>query len=423
MPAARARVRRDAPKSDRVPALDALRVVSMAAVVALHASAAYMTVRIPGLIWVVNEPAGSEFVQQVAWWCYGATMPAFFALAGYAAAAVVEAKGTRGYAVDRVRRIGLPFLAALPAVLVPTVLIWMLGLYLGGRCTVAELLAMSFADEQIQANRFGPAHLWFLAYLIPMLALVGVVFSWRGQEQRRLPGVLRHFSSPLAPLMLAIPTTLILWLGHWLNGVDPILDLGNSFLINPIRWLHHSLFFIAGMGWHSGRDAFAALCRGPLPWLFLAGSAVALLVRVSWLPVDLAASLTGGAAWVSVASAALFGWLTLYGLLGVCGTWHDMAAERSSTSPTRRTGCTWFTSRRWGLFRRASSWSRLPSPVKFVLALAIGMGWSLLSYEICVRRTWIGRWLRGGAPRVASVPRPEYLDRDEVPQANQGVKA
>ena len=64
MPAARARVRRDAPTSDRVGALDALRVVSMAAVVALHASAAYMTVRIPGLIWLVKEPA-EQVVKQI----------------------------------------------------------------------------------------------------------------------------------------------------------------------------------------------------------------------------------------------------------------------------------------------------------------------------------------------------------------------
>ena len=49
-------------------------------------------------------------------------------------------------------------LAAIPAVLIPTVLIWMLGLYLAGRCEVAELLALSFADDQIQANRLGPAH-------------------------------------------------------------------------------------------------------------------------------------------------------------------------------------------------------------------------------------------------------------------------
>ena len=318
MPATKIRVRRDAPISDRVAALDALRVASMVAVVALHASAAYMTVRIPGLIWLVNEPAGSEFVQQFAWWSYGATMPAFFTLAGYAAAAVLEVKGTRGYALDRARRIGLPFLAAIPAILIPTVLVWMLGLYLAGRCEVAELLSLNFADGQIQANRFGPAHLWFLAYLIPMLALVGVVQSWCRERPRSLHGVLSHFCSPLTPLMLAIPTTLILWVGHWCNGVDPILDLRNSFLINPIRWLHHSLFFIAGLGWHAGRTGLPALSRGPLPWLFLAGSAVALLVRVRWLPLDLAASLTGSAAWVSAASGSLFGWLTLYGSLGAC---------------------------------------------------------------------------------------------------------
>jgi hypothetical protein len=55
-------------------------------------------------------------------------MPAFFALAGYAAATVLEVKGTRGYALDRARRISLPFLAAIPAVLIPSALIWMLGL-------------------------------------------------------------------------------------------------------------------------------------------------------------------------------------------------------------------------------------------------------------------------------------------------------
>ncbi len=416
MSVARASVRRDAPTSDRVAALDALRVVSMVAVVALHASAAYMTVRIPGLIWLVHEPAGSEFVQQFAWWAYGATMPAFFALAGYAAAAVLQFKGTRGYALDRVRRIGLPFLVALPVVVVPTVLIWMLGLYLAGRCDIGELLWLSFADVQIQDNRFGPAHLWFMAYLIPMLALLGVIQAWRQKRPRRFDGVLGHFCSPLAPLMLAIPTTLILWLGHWWNGVDPVLDLQNSFLINPIRWLHHSLFFIAGLGWYSGRTRLPALTRGPLPWLFLAGSAVALLVRVSWLPLDLAASLTGSAAWVSVASASLFGWLTLYGSLGVCA---HLARYAPRAIKYLSDSSYWVYLAHFpvvGLVQANLFLIAIPSAVKFFLTLAIGLAWSFLIYEACVRRSWVGRWLRGGALRVPSVPRPVHLDRDEVPR-------
>ena len=350
---------------------------------------------------------------------YGATMPAFFALAGYAAAAVLEVKGTRGYALDRARRIGLPFLVGAPgdpgshdshldARPLPRRPL--------RRCRIA---GDQLRRGQIQANRLGPAHLWFLAYLIPMLILLGVGQSWRRERPRLFHGVLSHSCSPLTPFILAIPTTLILWLGHWWNGVDPILDLRNSFLINPIRWLHHSLFFIAGLGWHSGRTGLPALTRGSLPWMFLAGSVIALLVRVRWLPLDLAASLTGWAAWASVASASLFGWLTLYGSLGVCG---PLARYGGRAIKYLSDSSYWVYLTHFpvvGLVQADLFLVSVPSHAKFLLALAIGLAWSLLTYEACVRRTWIGRWLRGGTPRVPSVPRPVYLDRDEVEVASR----
>jgi hypothetical protein len=216
--------------------------------------------------------------------------------------------------------------------------------------------------------------------------------------------------------MLAMPTTLILWLGHSWNGVDPILDLQNSFFINPIRWLHHSLFFVAGLGWYAGRTHLHALTRGPLPWLFLAGSALAFFVRLTWLPLDLAVSLTGSDAWVSVASASLFGWLTLYGMLGVCA---HLARYRGRAIKYLSDSSYWVYLAHFpivGLVQVALFLVALPSLVKFLLALAIGLAWSLLTYEAWVRRTWIGRWLRGGAPRVPAVPRPVYLDRNEVPR-------
>jgi hypothetical protein len=216
---------------------------------------------------------------------------------------------------------------------------------------------------------------------------------------------------------------LILWLGHFWNGVDPILDLRNSFLINPIRWLHHSCFFIAGLGWHSGRTRLPALARGPLPWLFLAGSAVALFVRVKLLPLDFAAPLTGAAAWVSVASASLFGWLTLYGSLGACA---HLARLGGRAIKYLSDSSYWVYLAHFpivGLVQADLFLVALPSPVKFLVALAIGLAWSLLTYEACVRRTWIGRWLRGGAPRAHSVPRPAYLDLYGVPGRAMDSKA
>ena len=246
----------------------------------------------------------------------------------------------------------------------------MLGLYLAGRCDVAELLTLSFADGQIQDNSARPS--LALAHLILMLALLGVVQSWCRKRQHSFQGVLSHFCSPLTPLMLAIPTTLILWLGHWWNGVDAILDLRNSFLINPIRWLHHSLFFIAGLGWYSGRTRLPALTRGPLPWLFLAGSAIALLVRVRWLPLDLAAPLTGSAAWASVASASLFGWLTLYVVARRVRTFPGTIWRPSDQVPLRLVLLRYLTHFPvMGSFRQSSSWSRFPVPSSSLLGLRL----------------------------------------------------
>jgi glucan biosynthesis protein C len=126
--------------------------------------------------------------------------------------------------------------------------------------------------------------------------------------------------------------------------------------------------------------------------------------------------LTGSAAWVSVASASLFGWLTLYGSLGVCA---HLARHGGRAIKYLSDSSYWVYLAHFpvvGLVQAALFLVALPSPVKFLVALAIGLAWSLLTYEACVRRTWIGRWLRGGGPRAPSFPRPVYLDRDQVPR-------
>jgi glucan biosynthesis protein C len=149
------------------------------------------------------------------------------------------------------------------------------------------------------------------------------------------------------------------------------------------------------------------------------------LVRVRWLPLDLAASLTGSAAWVSVASASLFGWLTLYGLLGVCA---PLARYGGRAIKYLSDSSYWVYLTHFpvvGLAQAILFLVALPSSVKFLIALAIGLAFSLLTYEACVRRTWIGRWLRGGgAPRpvVASLVRPPSGKRQPAAKAHMGFR-
>ena len=116
----------------------------------------------------------------------------------------------------------------------------------------------------------------------------------------------------------------------------------------------------------------------------------------------MAGSLAGWAAWVSVASASLFGWLTLYGSLGVCAL---LARHGGRAIKYLSDSSYWVYLAHFpvvGLVQAGLFLVALPSSVKFLLAFAIGLAWSLLTYEACVRRTWIGRWLRGGAPRAPS---------------------
>ena len=308
--------RLDRPGRTRRPEIDALRVFSMIAVVGLHAATAYTDFRIPSCSGSSASRAARRGSTGSRCRAVGATMPVFFALAGYAAAAIFGDLGGRGFARDRVRRIGGPFAVAVPTVVLPTTAVWLLGGFISGRTNLRQIGRLLFVDPQIRANRYGPAHLWFLEYLALMLVAYGIGRAI-GRRLERIPRFRGAWLvGPLAPLALAVPTTLILWLGHARSGLDPVFDLRNSFAINPTRWLHHAL--LPGRGLLAARrDGLPRIGQGAWPIALLAASGAALWMRWGLVHRDLIAPLRGSSAWLSAASGAVFGWATLYGLLGL----------------------------------------------------------------------------------------------------------
>lgn len=386
-----------APPSPRLPGLDALRSASMVAVVVAHAATAYVAIPIRNVPWAVYDRARSIAFDLVVWSTISWAMPVFFTLGGFAAAALWSARGPRGFALDRLRRIAAPAAASVPLVLVPTLFVWAVGWFVSGRAGPRQFLSLTFVDPEIRANRLGPAHLWFLEYLLLMLGAYGVA-------RRLIPRIgsgrpPRALLSWAGPFLLAVPTTLILRLGHAAHGLDPILDLRNSFVPNPVRWLHHAWFFAVGAWLFAARDGLARL-RGYAP-AFLGLAAAAFAARASLLGSDLIASLPGGPAWLSAASAALFGWLALFGSIGLF-----LRLDRPSPA--------------WRYVAASSYWIYLthfpvvglvqvglyplpwPPAAKFAVALAATLGFGLLSYQGLVRRSALGRWLNG--TRLDPVP-------------------
>ncbi len=362
----------------------------MVAVVVAHAAYAYVACRLAGLPWAVSDPMRSFTFDVITWSSISWAMPAFFTLGGFAAAAIWSSRGPRGFVVDRLRRIVAPALVAMPTVLLPSLAVWACGWFVSGRTNLRQITHLVFVDSELRNNQFGPAHLWFLEYLILMLSVYGLVRAVSRDPARRLP--LFAFSWK-GPLVLAIPTTVILWLGHKVNGLDPIMDMRNSFVPNPFRWLHHGWFFAVGTWMFAAREELPRLKR-LAPW-FLVLAASVFAVRVILLRVDTTVTLVGLSAWASVGAAALFGWFSLLGLIGL--------SLRVFTKPTPTIryladSSYWIYLTHFpivGLAQVAMYNAPWPALTKFLITLSATLGFGLLSYQGLVRYWFIGRRLHG----------------------------
>ncbi len=363
----------------------------MLLVVLIHSALAYTRLDIPGLLWGVRQPSGHIGFDVFAWWSMGVSMPLFFALSGFLAAQVESARGPRAYLLGRSRRIVVPMIVLGPILLVLCFCAWALGWLATGRCRWGEISRMVYLDPAIERELYGPAHLWFLEYLTPMLLVFGVFRLIRPSRRNCDPG--RPPTLPWwAPLALAIPTAGLLAVARALGMGDLPLDRHNSFAPDPVRVLHYAAFFGFGIALFRARGSLGALGRRSGPTLLAAG--LASLARVGLLPLDWSGR---GGAWVGpalIASTALAAWLTLFGLIGL--------ARQYLARPSRAVG----------FVAEASFWVYLvhlplvgliqadlvplawPTEAKFAATAALTLALGLGSYPVLVRRTFLG-WILG----------------------------
>jgi fatty acid desaturase/peptidoglycan/LPS O-acetylase OafA/YrhL len=412
----RVRIRADAPAAtpaDRRPALprnhglDAMRGVTMALVVVLHAALAYAVVPIPNLIWAVHDSGAKPAFDLLCWWTLGISSP-FYLISGFFAVALCESRGLRAFFVNRVQRIVGPFVVAGVTLLPATFFIWVFGWLISGRCTMREIIRMKFHSRGYQENLYGPAHLWSLEYLAIMLAAFSIVVGLRGllvrhrETQSRLGRwVDRMLASPWRPLYLAVPSTLILWVGHRVVGLDAMMDRLNSFVPEPYRLLHNAVFFVVGVRLHGLRQHLGAFA--PHGWTYLALSVPVFACRAVLIHWDLERSLDGAAAVALAVSGGLFCWLITFGFLGLAlGVLNRPQPALSYLADSSY----------WvylthlpivGLLQVDLHPVAAPAALKFLIVLSGTMALTLASYQVIVRYTFVGLWLHGRRIRTEAV--------------------
>jgi len=376
-------------------------------VVTLHSALAYTRFDVPRLLWGVRDRSPGLAFDIFGWWAMGVSLPLFFLIAGFFTAEIDRTRGLAGLVRNRAVRIGGPFLAAGLTVLPLTFLAWTAGWLMTGRCTLREIRRMKFHAQGLQEGLFGPAHLWFLEYLLVLLAVYAAARWLRvaptGDGDGRADGFDRVLGSSWRVPALALPTALVLWVGRERVGVDAILDRHNSFLIDPVRLLYHGLFFAVGARLNRVRAELSDRF-GPTGLAYLGLAALVFLPRAVLLDRDHWHHLGGAWAWALVGSGALFAWLTVFGLLGLA----LRSFDRPSPAVRYLADASY-----WvylvhlpvvGLLQADLFGAPLPTWAKFLTTQSVTLAVCLASYQVLVRTTVLGRWLHGSRVLAASSP-------------------
>lgn len=397
----------------RLHGLDTLRSGALGLGILMHAVMPFLPVG----GWLVTDTRSSEGALVTTYVIHLFRMVLFMLLAGYFGRMVLHRRGAAGYVRDRLLRIGLPVIALYPLAVLPLPLLVVLNVTVRGQALPEDPRpAPEWIPEPFLA--FAPGHLWFLVVLVQCVlitvALRAVLLRVLGRDRGELVAqrVGRLLSSSAGVVVLAVPYLICLLLqGDVQGGIREPLTI----LPEPAPLIAYLGAFLAGWFLHAfpgspqvpgaphvpgAPQVPGALQRITVQWPVQLAAAVTLTV-VGWLLYLAATPLV-----VHAAAMALAGWAWTFALVGLCLRFLDRE------------------SRVVRYLADASYWSYLlhlpivvglgilfadfdwPILIKLVLTCAITAVILLLSYDLLVRSTWLGRWLNGRRrPRALIRPR------------------
>lgn len=297
--------------ASRIVGLDALRAACMLLGITLHASVAYMPTRMPNLVWPVHNAQTTPLCDLMFWGVHGFRLPIWFVLSGFFAEMLLCKRGEQDFIRQRVRRLVLPYFAALFIINSLTLAIFAWGWEMTGRCTIWQLLdPLNFEVPEIQNNFFGPAHLWFLADLIPLTVAYWFVrrefIPAADSGQRKLFGLDPEKWSGWLPVLIAIPASMFFW-----GNVKPLVEFENTFIPVLPRIAFYTMFFLAGTLFYRYEGWFLSATQSPWRHLMLVPPlAMLLLVAIQYEIANpcLANKLLVAVTYSLVAWLSVFGW-------------------------------------------------------------------------------------------------------------------
>jgi ABC-type multidrug transport system ATPase subunit/peptidoglycan/LPS O-acetylase OafA/YrhL len=405
------------PNGERLHALDAVRSFALLLGVAFHAMLSF----IPGLpagMWAMKDNSPSPLLADASFVAHSFRMTLFFFIAGFFARLLHQRLGTKGFWLNRGKRIAVPLVAGWVLLFPAIAFVWYLGMQ-----KVFNGAPPAMPEMPKQPGAFPLTHLWFLYQLLwlyagALLARSAIVRFDRGQAWRRMVdrAVTAGLKGPVGPLLLGLPLAgVLLSTPTWFPwGGIPTPD--QSLIPQLPATVGYGMAFVAGWLVHRAPEALAALRNrwGVHAVLALASSGVCLYLMKTQPPIGMPenAKLPFTLAFVASSwawSLALTG-LALRYLSG------QNAAIRYVADASY-----WIYLVHLPLVAALQVWVGdwpLHWGLKYPFIVAVSMALLLLSYHFLVRSTPLGKLLNGRAyPRRApavQAPQPPADDNGTV---------
>ena len=400
-----------ADSTERLHALDAVRGFALLLGIVFHATVSFLPAPPGAPVWIVMDSHRSLALGVTFHVLHTFRMTAFFLIAGFFAHMSLQRRGTKGFVLGRLKRIGVPLVVGWPILLAAII-----GVTIWGAIVSAHGGPLPKAHPYAGFPAFPLTHLWFLYVLLLLYAgtlmVRGLVLlvDRSGALGRAADRVVRAvIENPLGPIVLAAPTFAALcttpaWL-MWFGIPTP----DSSLVPGLAAAVGFSTAF--GLGWMVHRQP-ALLEVWRRRWALNLALAVGFTVAGLCVtgPEPLLRPVAGWSKFAFAGCYTLAIWTWSFGLIG--------AALRflSGFSPARR------------YIADASYWlylihlpiimalqvavSQLDWPwfVKFPVILAVAFPLMFASYALLVRHSFIGALLNGGRPlrqgRTNGLPSP-----------------
>jgi fucose 4-O-acetylase-like acetyltransferase len=376
--------------TDRLHALDNLRAIMMWLGIVIHVSVNHLTGK---MLMPWRDDATSQLADVLVGVIHVFRMPLFLMLAGFFVALLVQRHGAAQMLRHRMRRVALPFVVFWPVIFALTGVLAMAYVHKAKRGDFGLDEALMPAMPHIPL--VNTMHLWFLYQLVGLVLLTYALLKIAPS----LPPGMGRFSNAAFKLLgtrtwgfavLALPLAVI-----GAQDAFGVLAVSGSFAPPLGEWLHHGLFYAFGYFLYAQREHLFEHFKATGTRHFAQGALLCFvslgLLKLVQSEPDVGLLIRLAAAWTYNAAT----WLWCFALLGFAlrhlnhqnRVLKYLADSSYWVYLVHMLGTIGFGALLYG--------AALSAEIKMLMNMAATTAFGLITYQVLVRNTAVGRLLNG----------------------------